>query len=245
MRQVIIDTETTGLRVSENHRIIEIGAVEMIDRKLTGNNFHCLINPQQQMTVENINIHHITNEQLIGKPLFKDVAEDLINFIRDSEIIIHNAVFDIGFLNAELDRIRGLGKIEDYINNYIDTLAIAKQIRPGQQNNLDALCKHFGISLDERVEKGHGAVLDSQLTAQVYIYLTTSQTGFEFQALSTRPDEDLTIGHSPDYLKRLKVVPASAEELAEHNKVLDDIEEEQKTETIWRKLNNSNITKIH
>lgn len=252
-RQIFLDTETTGIQISKGHRIVEIGAVEMIDRKLTGNNYHCLINPKRIMDDEVIRVHKISNEQLVDMPEFHEIAEDFINFISDSEVIIHNAPFDIAFIDSEFERIRGMLNFESYINSYIDTLAMAKRIRPGQQNSLDALCKHYGIALAERKHQGHGAILDSKLTAQVYICMTSGQTGFDFDASANiaieRSADAITIGQR----QQLKVVKASNVELAEHNRVLNDIERALNKEgnalSLWRQIegnqsNNANNNEV-
>lgn len=174
MRQVVLDTETTGLSTADGHRIIEIGCIELIDRQFTGNHFHYYINPGREIEIGALQVHGITNEFLADKPFFKDISEKLFEFINAAELIIHNAEFDIGFLNYEfrlLDK-----KFKTIINHcsVIDTLILARQKHPGQQNNLDALCKRYHVDNSDRAL--HGALLDAKLLAQVYLSMTGGQT---------------------------------------------------------------------
>lgn len=172
MRQLFLDTETTGISVNDGHRIIEIAAVEMIDRRPTKNHFHVYINPQRDIDFGAQEVHGITSDFLSDKPLFKDIYQDFLAFINGAEIVIHNAPFDIGFLNMELSLV-GEKPIQNYCSSVIDTLVMAKKMRPGQRNNLDALCKNFGINNTKRVL--HGALLDSELLSEVYIAMTRGQ----------------------------------------------------------------------
>jgi len=234
MRQIILDTETTGLEPTQGHRIIEIGCVEMIDRKLTGNHFHVYLNPQREIDDGAIEVHGITNEFLQDKPLFKDVVEDFIDYVKDSELVIHNAPFDIGFLNHELKKLtQPIGKMEDYCS-VLDTLVLARQMHPGQKNSLDALCKRYFIDNSHR--DLHGALLDSEILAEVYLGMTGGQT-------------DLTLTHKQDYLtasrdkegiRRLpekraefKIIKASTDELAEHQRYLEEMAESNGGKLIW------------
>jgi len=175
MRQIFLDTETTGLDPNQGHRIIEIAAVEMSNRQLTKNHYHTYLNPGRDIDQAAQEVHGITSEFLQNKPLFKDIALEFINFIKDSEVIIHNAPFDIGFLNMELGKIN-LDKLENHSASIFDTLKFAKEIRPGQRNNLDALCKAYDI--DNTSRDFHGALLDAELLCDVYLGMTRGQEAF-------------------------------------------------------------------
>ena len=175
MRQIFLDTETTGLDPNQGHRIIEIAAVEMSNRQLTKNHYHTYLNPGRDIDQAAQEVHGITSEFLQNKPLFKDIALEFINFIKDSEVIIHNAPFDIGFLNMELGKIN-LDKLEKHSASIFDTLKFAKEIRPGQRNNLDALCKAYDI--DNTSRDFHGALLDAELLCDVYLGMTRGQEAF-------------------------------------------------------------------
>ena len=182
-RQIFLDIETTGLCFKQGHRVIEIAAVEMIDRNLTGNNFHVYINPERNIDEEAINIHKIQNEFLTDKPLFCKVADNFLKFIGKSDLIIHNSNFDLGFLNNELKIIfHQFGEIQDN-NPIIDTLEMARSKYVGKKNSLDALCKRFDIDYSERQEKGHGALLDAQILYEVYICMTSEQMSFSLSTL--------------------------------------------------------------
>lgn len=172
MRQIFLDTETTGLYPAQGHRIIEIAAIEMINRRPTDNHFHVYLNPQREIDPAAQEVHGITLEFLQDKPLFATIAADMMDFVRDAEVIIHNAPFDVGFLNSELGRI-GLQPIETMCGKITDTLKMAKDSRPGQRNNLNALCSHFGIDNSKRML--HGALLDAELLAEVYMAMTRGQ----------------------------------------------------------------------
>ena len=175
MRQIFLDTETTGLDPNQGHRIIEIAAVEMSNRQLTKNHYHTYLNPGRDIDQAAQEVHGITYEFLKNKPLFKDIALEFINFIKDSEVIIHNAPFDIGFLNMELGKIN-FDKLEKHSASIFDTLKFAKEIRPGQRNNLDALCKAYDI--DNTSRDFHGALLDAELLCDVYLGMTRGQEAF-------------------------------------------------------------------
>ncbi|MEI8054956.1 MAG: DNA polymerase III subunit epsilon [bacterium] len=173
MRQIIIDTETTGLEPEKGHRIIEIGCVELINRKLTGNNFHRYINPKREVEAEALAIHGITNEFLRGKPAFADILSNFLDFISGAELIAHNAAFDVGFINHEMWLLTKIAKSLDTYVTIFDTLALARKMFPGQRNTLDALCKRYKIDLSSR--KLHGALLDAQLLAEAYLLMTGGQ----------------------------------------------------------------------
>jgi len=217
MRQVFLDTETTGLDPNQGHRIIEIAAVEINNRQLSENQFHIYVNPERDIDAAAQEVHGITLEFLKDKSFFQDIAEDFLNFIQGSELIIHNAPFDIGFLNMELGRM-GLSKIEDHIKKITDSLVMARELRPGQRNNLDALCKAYKVDNSKRSQ--HGALLDAQLLSEVYLGMTRGQ-------------EDIAINFSEDEKKihldrvdqsKLKVVHANEEDLQSHEAYLEKIQ---------------------
>ena len=189
MRQIFLDTETTGLDPNQGHRIIEIAAIEMNNRQLTKNHYHTYLNPKRDIDSAAQEVHGITSEFLQDKPLFKDIALEFLDFIKDSEIIIHNAPFDVSFLDMELGRI-SFEKIEKYSVSIFDSLTLAKEIRPGQRNNLDALCKAYGI--DNASRTLHGALLDAQLLGDVYLAMTRGQEGFAIDF--TNNSENLNLG---------------------------------------------------
>ncbi len=174
MRQIVLDTETTGLEVSQGHRIIEIGCVELVNRKLTGNHYHQYINPQRDIDQGAIEVHGITNEYLADKPLFERVAAEFVEFVAGAELIIHNAPFDLGFLNSELQRLDSGYSPRKGSSQVIDTLVMARAKHPGQRNNLDALCQRYGVDNSQR--DLHGALLDAEILADVYLAITGGQT---------------------------------------------------------------------
>lgn len=222
MRQIVMDTETTGIDPSQGHRIVEIGCVEMIDRKVTGNTFHVYINPERMMDDEVIQVHGITNEFVQDKPLFGEVAQDFLDFIKGSEMIAHNASFDTNFLDHELKWLDpSLGKVEDYCK-VIDSLAMARAKHPGQKNNLDALCKRYFI--DNSARTFHGALLDSEILAEVYLAMTGGQTSLSLGGAGDSDSIDHTaIRRLPSDRPRLKVITPSADELALHKEKMEKI----------------------
>lgn len=232
MRQIILDTETTGINPKEGHRIIEIGCVEMINRKLTGNTFHVYINPEREVEEEAIAVHGITNEFLADKPLFKDICEDFIEFIRGAQLVIHNAPFDVGFMDHEFALCKASIKKTEEVCSVLDTLVLAREMRPGQKNNLDALCKFYGVDNTHRTY--HGALLDSEILGDVYLYMTGGQTALswnhESESQSSGPK------NQPRKINRtalLKVIRASADELSIHEAYLDKLEKKSE-QVIWR-----------
>src|SRR5450830_1318812 len=188
IRQVVLDTETTGLNARDGNRIIEIGCVELIDRKLTGNNYHQYINPERESEEGALAVHGLTTEFLSDKPKFAEISQEFCDFIRGAEIIIHNAPFDVGFLNAEFARV-GLGSFADYAESIIDTLVQAKELHPGKRNSLDALCDRYEISNAHR--KLHGALLDSELLADVQVRLASEAELGEHDVLLSGLDKQL------------------------------------------------------
>lgn len=234
MRQIILDTETTGIDPKQGHRVIEIGCVEMIDRKLTGNHYHVYINPQRVVEQEAIDVHGITNEFLADKPVFSVIADEFLEFIRGAELVIHNAAFDVGFINQEFSLLRrGFPNVESCCG-VLDTLALARKKHPGQKNNLDALCKRYFIDNSSRTL--HGALLDSEILAEVYLAMTGGQT-----ALSLGSSDDSggdseeggsTIRRLADARPALRVISVSDIELRNHQNKLEQIQK-QSDNCLW------------
>ena len=218
MRQIFLDTETTGLYPAQGHRIIEIAAIEMINRRPTRNHFHVYLNPEREIDLAAQEVHGITYEFLQDKPLFESISAQLIEFVRDAELIIHNAPFDLGFLNAELGRI-GLQPIASICSKITDTLKMAKDARPGQRNNLDALCKHFDIDNSKRTL--HGALLDAELLAEVYMAMTRGQDSLLMDLSYTPQQEVQHVGSDTE--RNLKVLKASELELVAHNEYIHSL----------------------
>lgn len=233
MRQIVLDTETTGIDPKEGHRIIEIGCVELVNRRLTGNHFHVYINPQRVVEDEAIAVHGITNEYLADKPKFDEVAEDFINFITGSQLIIHNAPFDVGFMDHEFTLSRcAKSVVTRNICDVLDTLVFAKKLHPGQKNNLDALCKRYGIDNSHR--ELHGALLDSEILADVYLLMSGGQTDLNLMTnINGGSGNETEIIRLAPRKKALKVIKASADELVEHENRLD-IVEKAGGQCIWR-----------
>lgn len=238
-RQIILDTETTGLEPADGHRIIEIGCVEMINRRLTGNRYHQYLNPEREIDAGAVEVHGITNEMVSDKPRFTDIARELLDFLKDGELIIHNAPFDVGFLNHEIRRLEAetvTGKIEDYCT-ITDTLKLARRLRPGQKNDLDSLCKHYGVDNSGRTL--HGALLDAEILADVYLAMTGGQAGlFEDarQAASKSAGDASEIRRLDANRLRLKVTPPSDDELALHRAWLQDIDKKSHGQCLWNRL---------
>ena len=232
LRQIFLDTETTGLEIREGNRIIEIGCVEMIDRKLTGNNYHQYINAGRDSEEGALNVHGITTEFLADKPKFDEITTAFLDYIKDAELIIHNAPFDLGFLNHELSLLGGASQgsakrtIEDHceIN---DSLVMARQMHPGQRNSLDALCKRYDINNEHR--ELHGALLDSEILADVYLAMTGGQTALLLGESAEGADANSSSGFIFNRLSAehgsLPVIKADESELESHQKTLKDIEE--------------------
>lgn len=221
MRQIVLDTETTGIGHEHGHRIIEIGCLELVARRLTGQHFHVYLNPERAVDEGAFRVHGISNDFLQDKPLFKDVFHEFMAFIDDSELIIHNAPFDIGFLNAELKYLQYGKKIEDHCS-VLDTLVLAKQKHPGQRNNLDALCKRY--SIDNTNREWHGALLDAELLAQVYLAMTGGQTELFTQNISDEMPVIAQMATLPVVDSNL-VLYATEDELRRHQKFMDYIHE--------------------
>jgi len=234
MRQVVLDTETTGLEVEQQHRVIEIGCVELVNRRLTGRSFHRYLNPERDIDEGAQQVHGLSRAQLSKEPLFAQVHAEFLEFVRDAELIIHNAPFDVAFLNAELGRL-GAGKISDCCR-VLDTLALARQMHPGQRNNLDALCKRY--SVDNSHRDYHGALLDARILAEVYLAMTGGQAKF---TLSEEPVGGASragqaVPRPLAHDVRITVVRATAEEEAAHEHVLQLLDRASGGNTAWRKL---------
>jgi DNA polymerase III subunit epsilon len=218
-RQIVLDTETTGLEPSQGHRIIEIGCVEMVNRRLTGNNYHQYIQPDRQIDAGALEVHGISNEFLRDKPRFGDIVEDLLRYLRGAELVIHNAPFDVGFLNHELKLSDDdSGQIEDFCT-VTDTLQMARKLHPGQKNNLDALCKRYEVNNTHR--ELHGALLDAEILSEVYLRMTGGQERLALESESeTDSDSGVIVSRIPTDRGPLSVVRASAEELDAHEQIL-------------------------
>lgn len=224
MKQIVLDTETTGIQVEEGHRIIEIGCLEMIDRKLTGRKFHQYINPERPIDSGAKAVHGLSNDFLKDKPLFKTIVREFIDFVSGAELIIHNAVFDLSFLNYELSLLKDAWKTMTDYCQVIDTLQIARQLHVGQRNSLDALCKRYHVDNSKR--DLHDAMLDAHLLAQVYLAMTGGQGSF-FDSLN--PDSSINtkatviLGSANKHPPNLVVLKANDQELAEHNRYLENM----------------------
>lgn len=230
MRQIILDTETTGLYPDQGHRIIEIGCVELINRKLTGNHFHQYINPQREVEAEAMAVHGITNEFLQDKPPFADIAKIFLDFVSGAELIIHNAPFDVGFINHEFSQLKKSTKpITDYCR-IIDTLVMARQMHVGQRNSLDALCKRY--SIDNSNREYHGALLDSHLLARVYLAMTGGQAtlfGNSNETQENASKEEVTTEFAPvKKMHNIPVLQATDDEVFAHQNHLKHMSEKGK-----------------
>jgi DNA polymerase III subunit epsilon len=232
MRQIVLDTETTGLDTAQGHRVIEIGCVEIENRRLTGKRFHCYLNPDRDIDEGAVEVHGITSEFLADKPGFGLIADEFLAFITDAELIIHNAPFDLGFLNAELSRLEGQPrKIEDYAQ-IIDTLVLARRKHPGQRNRLDALCKRY--SVDNSHRDLHGALLDAEILAEVYLAMTGGQTDLSLGVDdSTSLEREIHTRKIDRERLRLKVIRATETELSAHELCLRAIEKISGKRALW------------
>ena len=235
MRQVVLDTETTGLDVVEGHRIIEIGAVEIINRTITDRVYHQYLNPEREIDAGAQEVHGISLESLQDKPKFADICAELIEFIRDSELVIHNAAFDVGFLNSELLQAEYETESIERICSVFDTLTYARKLHPGQRNSLDALCKRYEIDNSHR--ELHGALLDAQILADVYLAMTGGQVSLSLSDEASRLQSKSVDAKSIQQQFYLKVVPATSIELAEHEKLLMHIAQNNDSQTcVWSNL---------
>lgn len=238
MRQVVLDTETTGLEPSQGHRIIEIGCVELVSRRITQQRYHQYINPERAIDEGALEVHGISNTFLADKPVFFQIVDDFLEFVRGAELIIHNAPFDVGFINHELNLVNSaLGRIEDHCK-ITDTLTMARQMHPGQRNSLDALCKRYNI--DNAHRELHGALLDAEILADVYLAMTGGQTALSFQADESGHGESarqdlVDVPQQVQRDRKLKVIAATSEELEQHEHRLDAIDQSSDGSTLWRR----------
>jgi DNA polymerase-3 subunit epsilon len=232
MRQIFLDTETTGLFPDQGDRVIEIGCVELVNRKLTGKTLHLYLNPERESHEEALRIHGISNAFLLDKPKFEAAADEFLAFVSDAELIIHNAPFDLGFLNKELSLL-GRPPLKDYVSSVVDTLAMAKEMFPGKRNSLDALCAR--LEVDNSGRTLHGALLDAELLADVYINLTRGQDMLIMDSADTdttgaqKSQVDLSSFDLP-------IVYANSQEAAAHETVMTEIDKSSKGKTVWRTL---------
>jgi DNA polymerase-3 subunit epsilon len=239
MRQIVLDTETTGLEPSEGHRIIEIGCVELVNRRPTGNNYHQYINPEREIDAGAIEVHGITNESLADKPRFADIVEDFLRYAAGAELVIHNAPFDVGFLNHELVLVGaangGAARRIDSLCSVIDTLALARRLHPGQKNDLDSLCRRYAVDNTQRTL--HGALLDAEILADVYLAMTGGQTGlFEDARTPQQVAAHSDIRRADPNRPRLAVIAPNAQELAAHQAWLEEIDKKTKGQCVWKRL---------
>lgn len=230
MRQIFLDTETTGLSAENGDRVIEIGCVELLHRKLTGNNLHFYLNPERDSHEDALRVHGITNEFLKDKPKFGDVVDQLLAYIEGAEIIIHNAPFDVGFLNKELE-LQGRPRFHTFVDGITDTLVMAKEMFPGKRNSLDSLCDR--LEVDNSGRTLHGALLDAELLADVYINMTRGQDALMMEVESkdpqTRSQEVVDLS-----VFKLPVISATEQELAQHTEVLTQLDKSSGGKTVWR-----------
>lgn len=230
MRQIILDTETTGLSAENGDRIIEIGCVELLNRKFTGNNLHHYVNPERDSHEDALKVHGISNEFLRDKPKFAAIAQELVDYLRDAEVIIHNAPFDIAFLNMEFRRL-GLPPVTKVVSSVLDTLVMAKEMFPGKRNGLDALCDRLGVDNSGRTL--HGALLDAELLADVYINMTRGQDALLIE-VADAPGEDGTVEVVDLRRFDLPVLRANEQEAQAHAAVLAELDKSSKGRTVWR-----------
>lgn len=238
MRQVVLDTETTGLEVAQGHRIIEIGCVEVVNRRLTGRHYHQYIQPNREIDQGALEVHGITQDFLADKPTFARIATDFLDFIRGAELIIHNAPFDVGFIDAELKRIDPEQPLTNELCSVTDSLVVARSKHPGQRNNLDALCQRYGV--DNASRTLHGALLDAEILADVYLAMTGGQTSL---GLNDGDDSATNQGGAAGRIRRLAtdrqalpIYRASEEELRRHQQKLDQIADQAGGKVLWREL---------
>lgn len=237
MRQIVLDTETTGLETSQGHRIIEIGCVELINRRLTGRHYHQYINPEREVDAGAFQVHGISNEMLADKPIFAQIAQDFIAFVGDADLIIHNAAFDVGFINAEFSRLVPKPNYIETSCSIIDTLLLARSKHPGQKNNLDALCKRYGVDNSQR--DLHGALLDAEILADVYLLMTGGQTALSLGGNQSDNKDSTNVISEIRRLsaarRPLPVLDATLEELELHAQKLVSIEKSSNGNCIWLK----------
>jgi DNA polymerase-3 subunit epsilon len=230
MRQIFLDTETTGLSAESGDRVIEIGCVEMLDRRLSGNDLHFYLNPERPNSEGAFNIHGLSDEFLADKPLFASIADELLDYLSGAEVIIHNAAFDVGFLNQELKRL-GRPKFSSHVTQITDSLLMAREMFPGKANSLDALCRR--LEVDNSNRELHGALLDAGLLAEVYIRMTRGQESLVIDVVESGPAE-LRVDHVDFGALDLDVIEADESELAAHACVLADLDKASGGKAVWR-----------
>ena len=233
-RQIVLDTETTGLSPENGDRIIEVGCVELLNRKLTGRNLHLYINPERDSDEGALKVHGISNEFLRDKPKFAAIVDELLEYLSGAELIIHNAPFDIGFLNKELERLKR-GRMSDHVSGVVDSLALAKEMFPGKRNSLDALCGR--LEVDNSGRTLHGALLDAELLADVYINMTRGQDALGIDMASEHASDNALSAVPTLDLRAFTLQPvvATDAELAAHDALLADLDKASKGKTVWRK----------
>ncbi|MBT9553067.1 MAG: DNA polymerase III subunit epsilon [Hydrogenophaga sp.] len=232
MRQIVLDTETTGLSADNGDRIIEIGCVELFNRKLTGNNLHFYVNPERDSHEDALKVHGISNEFLRDKPKFAQIADEVLSYLKDAELIIHNAPFDISFLNKELERLKR-PPMKAHVAGVIDTLVMAKEMFPGKRNGLDALCDR--LEVDNSGRTLHGALLDAELLADVYINMTRGQDALLMDVGTTEVAGEVSVQVDLSQVA-LPVLRANEQEVGAHEVALADIDKACKGKTLWRRL---------
>ena len=232
MRQIVLDTETTGLSAENGDRIIEIGCVELFNRKLTGNNLHFYVNPERDSHEDALKVHGISNEFLRDKPKFAQIADEVLAYLKDAELIIHNAPFDISFLNKELERLKR-PPMKTHVASVIDTLVMAKEMFPGKRNGLDALCDRLEVDNSSRTL--HGALLDAELLADVYINMTRGQDPLLMEVGTVEAVGEVAVQMDLSHVV-LPVLRANEQELAAHGVALADIDKACKGKTLWRQF---------
>jgi DNA polymerase-3 subunit epsilon len=231
MRTVVLDTETTGLNASLGDRIIELGCIEILNRRVTDNSFQRYVNPERKSEEGALKVHGITGEFLQDKPKFREIAAEFLDYIRGAELVIHNAAFDVEFLNLELARI-GQPPIEEHCSGIVDSLRLARELHPGKRNSLDALCERYQVEHAHRTL--HGALLDAALLAEVYLAMTRGQDSLAIDLEPARAASEGWTGQGER--PTLIVIPASAEEIAEHARLMEAIEAENKAPSVWRRF---------
>ena len=231
-RQIVLDTETTGLHAKLGDRVLEIGCIELLSRNITENRFHAYLNPEREIDEGAAKVHGLTAEFLADKPKFADIAKEFVDYVGGAELVIHNAAFDVEFLDQELS-LAGMKKLSDYCPSIVDTLAMARELHPGKRNGLDALCERYAINNSHRTL--HGALLDARLLAEVYLALTRGQ---ESLVMELEAPSEAAVAAARVDAKKLTVLRASAEEAAAHERILDAIDKtaKEKGGALWRRL---------
>ncbi|MBP9872167.1 MAG: DNA polymerase III subunit epsilon [Nitrosomonas sp.] len=235
MRQIVLDTETTGLEHKLGHRIVEIAAVELCNRQFTGNHFHYFLNPERDSDEGALQVHGLTTEFLKDKPRFYEISKEFTSFINNAELIIHNAPFDVGFLNHELG-LANLNTLDNYCLTVTDTLRLAKEFHPGKRNNLDALCERYNIDNSKRTL--HGALLDAELLAEVYLAMTRGQESLLVELEYVELIQQQALSKLDNV--NLKIIEATAEEYAQHLLILENISIESNNNCLWNRFEREN-----